>query len=182
MAWEVALQRSTQSWRWKQGSDQHPQFPGWPWQQRGQGTNCSWVADWLWDSWTADGFQGSQWQWWGWGALPSWVSSNISSSLPQTLFPTTPAGPFTQLLAACYRLPVASEGLNTQRGPAAGQSGHQACHPVRFTFHQRLKHLKLPEWRKTKILSPFSSMFSPTIFPSTWTIWAIVSLLVSKAP
>lgn len=43
------------------------------------------------------------------------------------------------------RLPMASEGLNTQRGPVVGQPGHQPCHPVQFTFHQRLKHLKLPE-------------------------------------
>ena len=43
------------------------------------------------------------------------------------------------------QLPMASEGLNTQRGSAVVQPGHQACHPVQFTFHQRLKHLKLPE-------------------------------------
>ena len=58
-----------------------------------------------------------------------WASSNISSNLTQL--------PSQSLQGLCLNLwphidqhPMASEGLNTQQGPALGQSGHQACCPA----------------------------------------------------
>ena len=58
--------------------------------------NDSWVENWL-RSW--------QQQRWGWGALCSWVSTNIRSSLPQTHFQATTAGPFPPPLAAHWLTP-----------------------------------------------------------------------------
>ena len=57
------------------------------------------------DSWVENWLRSWQQQQWGWGALCSWVSANVGSSLPQTHFQATTAGPFPWSLAAHWLTP-----------------------------------------------------------------------------
>ena len=64
------------------------------------------------------------------GCPHSWASSNPGFNLPQTCFPATSGGPVFDTQPHIDQHPSASEGFHAQQGPALGQPGHWACHPL----------------------------------------------------
>ena len=109
------------------------------------------------DSWAADGLQGSQWQWWDGSALCSWVWYNISSSLPQTLFPTTPAGPFPQLLAACWLTPNGQRRFKHSTRTSSGTARAPAMSSCAVYFSSETQASQVARVKEN--LNPFSIFF-----------------------
>ena len=95
-----------------------------------------------------------QQRWWGWGALCSWVSTNIGSSLPRQ------QGLFLDPWLHTDWHPTASDGLNAQWRLLVGQPGHQAHHPATLSslkgmsllvrVWQNVLHWRR-EWQTTRV-------------------------------
>ena len=117
--------------------------------------NDSWVENWL-RSW--------QQQRWGWGALCSWVSTNIRSSLPQTHFQATRAGPFPPPLAAHWLTPDSQWRFKcstkiisgTARAPGTSSSSIEQLKGMSLLVKawQNVVHWRR-EWQTTTVFLPW---------------------------
>ena len=121
----------------------------------------------------ADWPQGGQQQPWGWAALRPWASSNTGSSLPQTPFPATPAGPLPwppgSMLTNIQQL---DEGLYTQWGPAVGQPGCRSCHPATWSGW-RACPASQGLTKRGPLEKGMANPFSILALRTPWTVWKV---------
>ena len=138
------------------------------------GTNEPILRNW------ADWPQGGQQQPWGWGALCSWASSNIGSSLPQTPFPATPAGPLPWPLGSMLtNNQQLDEGLYTQWGPAVGQPGCRSCHPATWSSW-RACPASQGLTKRGPLEKGMANHFSILALRTPWTVWKVKKIWHKK--
>ena len=121
--------------------------------------------------WVSEQPQGSQQQPWAWGALCSWPSSDLDSSLPWTTFPATPTGPFpwppstvtnTQWLVRVYM-------LNEDQ---PWDNGCQARHPAMWSGWLKGSSLLVRVGQNVGPLEKgMANHFGILALRTPWTVW-----------